>query len=142
MSQLLKQALHASAITSDIIYAMHAKLTQRILKLGISDVEPWFFQVQQTMSIAQVCLESRWKTVMRNSSPKLDLSGLQTFNTTGDILHQLPELENYCAELQHFISGETLQKFEPVGKLSEFHPDHLPELSCAVRTKNNQQNLT
>jgi hypothetical protein len=68
MTHVLQQSLQAS-LPSDILFVMIAKISRRILKLGIGDEAPWIAYVHETIGAAHLELARRWRMIEQNLDP-------------------------------------------------------------------------
>ncbi|RDW87962.1 hypothetical protein BP5796_03656 [Coleophoma crateriformis] len=129
MSRIIKLALTYSGIESDVIYAMNAKLSQRLLKVEDYREESWFSSVQNTMTRAQCHINSRWQSVMTESCPRLDLSALREINPPENVVHELPHLDELLHQLQGFSTSKMHSTFKAQGNFPSFDPAHLPRFT-------------
>ncbi|RDW72793.1 hypothetical protein BP6252_06700 [Coleophoma cylindrospora] len=128
MSCIQKLALTYSSIESDFIYAMNAKLSQRLLKVRDSREEPWFSSVRNTMIGAQCHINSRWESVMAKSCPILDLSALREIEPSENVVHELPHLDELLYQLQRLSTSKIHSSFKPRGNFPSFDPNLLPRV--------------
>jgi hypothetical protein len=128
MSRILKEALAQSQsfLESDSIYAMNAKLSQRLLKIEGHKEEAWFNNIWNTMKMAQSRINSRWDSVMADSCPSVDLLALRRINPSEDLIHELPSLDQFLNQLQILSTSKNRSIFKPWGRFPSFEPDHLP----------------
>lgn len=68
MTHILQQSLQVS-IPSDILFVMVAKISRRILKLGIGDKAPWMPYVHETIAATHLELAKRWRMLEQNPDP-------------------------------------------------------------------------
>jgi hypothetical protein len=68
MTYILQQSLQAS-LPSDILFVMAAKISRRILKLGIGDKAPWVLHVHETIKAVHLELANRWRMIEQNPDP-------------------------------------------------------------------------
>jgi hypothetical protein len=133
MSRILKLALTSSCLESDIIYAMNAKLSQRLLKIEEQKEEAWFSDVWEVMKMAHSHTNSRWESVMTKSCPSVDLSALRTLNPAENVVHELPDLVQFLYQLQNLSTSKNHVQFNPRGRFPSFDPDCLPRFANMVR---------
>jgi hypothetical protein len=139
MSRILKLALTHADIKSDVIYAMNAKLSQRLLKVEEQKEESWLRDVLDTMTRAQSHINGRWKSVMAASCPPLDFSALREINPTENTVHELPELDHLLSQLQGLSTSKKHCMFNATGKFPSFDPGHLPDFARLVRRSKSYQ---
>ena len=68
MAYILQRALKAS-LPSDILFVMAAKISRRVLKIGIGDEPHWIRYVHGTIEATHLELRSRWSTIEQNKDP-------------------------------------------------------------------------
>ncbi|KAI9808002.1 MAG: hypothetical protein M1827_007764 [Pycnora praestabilis] len=68
MTRILQQSLQAP-LPSDILFVMAAKISRRILKLGVGDEPPWMLYVHETIEAAHLELAERWSMIEQNPDP-------------------------------------------------------------------------
>jgi hypothetical protein len=134
MSHILNRSLTHSSLNSDVIYAMNAKLSQRLLKLGNPREELWFEDVRRIMSQAHARIKSRWQLVMANSSVAVDHSLLRLINPSENLLHELPHLDQFLVQLQNLSTSKNCCGFKVTGHFPSFDPHHPPQLTQWVST--------
>jgi hypothetical protein len=139
MSRILRLSLTHSSLESDIIYAMNAKLSRRLLKLGDQREEIWFNEVRCTMCQAHAYINSRWESVMANSSPPVDLPALKTINPSETILHELPELDQFLCQLQSLSTSKNHSGFKVNGRFPALDPYSQPRLGHLVSTSSTKR---
>lgn len=132
MSRILKLTLTHPSIESDFIYAMNAKLSQRLLKLQNYREELWFSSVWDTMTAAQSHIKSCWKSVMASSCAPADLSMLREINPAANIIHELPVLDQFIHQVGSLSTSKTRSDFRVRGSFPIFDPGHLPHFSHLV----------
>jgi len=132
MSRILKLALTHPNFESDIIYAMNAKLSQRLLKIEAKEGELWLTNVWDIMKMAHSHISLRWESVMANSCPSVDVSACREFNPPGDVWHELPRLKQFLHQLQSLSTSTTLSEVELRGIFPSFDPDGLPGFAHMV----------
>jgi hypothetical protein len=59
MARILQHALQA-AVPSDTLFVMATKITRRVLKLSMTDKQPWMRYVCEVVQAAQAKITSRW----------------------------------------------------------------------------------
>ena len=132
MSRVLKLALTHPSLESDIIYAMNAKLSQRLLKIREGKEDAWFSQVWDIMKMALSHINSWWESVMANSCPSMDPSALRALNPSEDIIHELPHLDQFLRQLQGLSKSKTQDQFQTRGRFPTFDSDRLPRFAPLV----------
>jgi hypothetical protein len=135
MSRILRLSITHPSLESDVIYAMNAKISQRLQKLGIHQEEQlWFDEVRRTMSQAHALIKSRWESAMAKSSPPVDLTSLKAINPSEHILHSLPHLDQFLHQLQSLSMSTKNCGFKATGRFPSFNPDCLPRFTNLVST--------
>lgn len=133
MSRILKLALTHSYLESDVIYAMNAKLSQRLLKIEDHREEVWYSNIWDTMKIAHSHIKSRWESVMTSSCPSVNLSALRAINPSENVMHELPHLDQFLYHLKSLSTSKNHSKFKLRGTFPRFDPGRLPPFAHMVR---------
>jgi hypothetical protein len=101
MSQLLSEA-KSSDLPHNLLFAMMAKISRRVLKLGSTEERPGFplkrpgiEEAMGILNVVQSALKTRWEAVQSSATRKLDLSPLKTLDFQKDTMIMLPGLRKY-----------------------------------------------
>ncbi|CAG8973653.1 hypothetical protein HYALB_00002219 [Hymenoscyphus albidus] len=78
MARILERALQCPS-QSDILFVMHAKISRRVLKLGLRDEVPWMQYVHGTVEATDRELAKRWDKVEQDPDP---LGSQQSWSTS------------------------------------------------------------
>lgn len=139
MAFLLSHILDAatdSALPSDTLHAMSAKVTRRLHKLrvqGASECNELLAKADKSLKNTSTVIRLRWKKVEERDDRTLDLESLEALDAEQDTHILLPNLDGYISSLQ-LREGEIVSnKFVPSSLLlsHEFYtipplPDRLP----------------
>ena len=125
MAHVLKLT-QSHSVSSDVLYAMNAKLSRRLLKLGTNEAKPWMDVVRQTMSNVHSLLESRWSGIIRKDSPTLDLEGLRSLRIADDTSVQLLELDDHISAMASRELQASMCDFRPSVTLPKYAIGDLP----------------
>ena len=68
MSRILQRALDAT-LSSELLFAMSAKISRRLLKIGLRHEPPWIKSIQAVVDAVQQELSARWSAVEQNPDP-------------------------------------------------------------------------
>ena len=68
MARILERALQA-AVSSDKLFVMATKISRRVLKLSVTDKQPWMRYVHEVVEATQAELTSRWYAIEQNADP-------------------------------------------------------------------------
>jgi hypothetical protein len=68
MARILQQSLNTS-ISSDLLFVMCAKISRRLLKLGLGNGIPWIKGIHNVIEAAQQKLAARWAAIEKNPDP-------------------------------------------------------------------------
>ncbi|CZS92555.1 uncharacterized protein RAG0_03169 [Rhynchosporium agropyri] len=129
MARILSLALDLYGIESDIIYAMNAKLSRRLIKVENYEAALWFGRVRDTMIRAQSCIDNSWKSVMADLCPPMDLSALREINPTENVIHDLPDLDFFLHQVQSLSKTRDREGFSARGSFPGFDPGRLPDFA-------------
>ncbi|KAI9824844.1 MAG: hypothetical protein M1819_000796 [Sarea resinae] len=113
-------------ILNDILSAMNAKLSRRLLKLGAEQTEPWIKDVHGIMLKTQNLIERRWQDVIKQTNPKLDLTRLKSLKFKDDTILCLPELDDYIVSIARRERQTSHSTFQPLSVLPTYLADQLP----------------
>lgn len=116
---------HAHALQSDTLYAMNAKLSRRLLKLGGEQALPWINRVQHVMSMTHGIVETRWQEIQQ-SYPSLDMLRLKSTNFRDSIITHLPDLDDYFITMTGRKWDASSSSFKPTSVLPRYPPNNLP----------------
>ena len=68
MARVLQHSLDTS-ISSELLFAMSAKISRRLLKLGLGNDIPWIKSIHSLIEAVHQKLAARWATIEQNSDP-------------------------------------------------------------------------
>jgi hypothetical protein len=68
MARILERALQA-ALPSDTLFVMATKISRRVLKLSMTDDQPWMRYVCEVVQAAQAKITSRWHAIEQKTDP-------------------------------------------------------------------------
>lgn len=123
MSHSLKYFLR-----NDILSAMNAKLSRRLLKLGAEQVDnPWIDVVRHVMSLTHRLIETRWQDISDQAHPNLNLLRLKLLRFKDDVIIDLPDLNDHIVDMTRRKRITSQSTFNPTTALSEYLPDVLPQ---------------
>lgn len=151
MAFLLSHILDAAtytALPSDTLHAMSAKITRRLHKLrvqGASECDELLAKADKSLNKTSAVIQLRWKKLQERDDRTLDLESLEALDAEQDTHILLPNLDGYISSLQ-LRKGEIVSNnFVPSSLLlnHEFYklpplPDCLP-LEYHYATANLQQ---
>jgi hypothetical protein len=104
------------SISNDLIYAMNAKISRRLLKLDTSIDGRILNFVQNTIQNANKLLHARWSEVMSREGQAFDLSVLKTLDFPLDVKITLPKLDEYLQSVTQRKNSTTSVKFRPTSE--------------------------
>ncbi|TKA23246.1 hypothetical protein B0A54_17994 [Friedmanniomyces endolithicus] len=114
-------------LSSDLRYAMMAKVARRVVKLpspGNADVVR---HIQNTLQDTTAALEKQW--LHQRTQAPLDLSGLARLDFERDESTALPALDVYLKAVSARQGGQPANGFQPKSGLVVFDPLALPRLT-------------
>ena len=117
---------HRYALRSDTLYAMNAKLSRRLLKLGAEQAKPCINVVQHVMKSTHSLIETRWQDIIDRTCPSLDLLRLKSINFKDDVSIHLADLDDYIAIMAGRKMNTSQSVFEPTSVLPKYPRDDLP----------------
>lgn len=117
---------HPYGLQSDTFYAMNAKISRRLLKLGAEQAKPWIDEVQRSMSMTHDLIKAKWRDLINYHSPTLDLLPLMSINPKNDTVTHLPELDDCIFAMVGRERNTGISSFEPTSVLPSYPPDDLP----------------
>ncbi|KAK0877257.1 hypothetical protein LTR87_008871 [Friedmanniomyces endolithicus] len=138
MSQLL-EAPASQGLSSDLRYAMMAKIARRLLKLSPA-MNAQVVQYVQTILQDTTAALDKQRSRLQTQKP-LDLSQLCSLNFEQDELTAIPALDEYLKSIAARQSGQQSTDFQPVSGLIAFRPQILPDLSRFCHNDYANQNL-
>lgn len=124
-SYILEHSLKFS-ISNDLIYAMNAKISRRLLKLNRSIDGRILSFVQNTVQNANKLLHARWSDVMSRDGQTFDLSVLKTLDFPLDAKITLPKLDEYLKSMTQRKISTTSVTFRPISENIMFLATELP----------------
>lgn len=124
-SYILEHSLKFS-ISNDLIYAMNAKISRRLLKLNTSIDGRILSFVQNTVQNANKLLHARWSDVMSRDGQAFDLSVLRTLDFPLDAKITLPKLDEYLKSVTQRKISTTSVTFRPISENIMFLATELP----------------
>ncbi|KAF4418668.1 hypothetical protein CFRS1_v015408 [Colletotrichum fructicola] len=127
MANVLQKALDVG-LDSDILYAMTAKCSRRLLKIGRETHASALDYVHNQMRYANSFLRERW-TVIRNKT-SIDLtthfSRLKTIDFSQDIVIALPGLDGFLDSIRRRQVMDNSRVFIPSWRLTKYKGQSLP----------------
>ncbi|KAK5144349.1 hypothetical protein LTR32_003703 [Rachicladosporium monterosium] len=138
MSQLLEAPV-SQGLSSDLRYAMMAKIARRLLKLSPA-MNAQVVQYVQTILQDTTAALDKQRSRLQTQKP-LDLSQLCSLNFEQDELTAIPALDEYLKSIAARQSGQQSTDFQPVSGLIAFRPQILPDLSRFCHNDYANQNL-
>ncbi|KAK0266010.1 hypothetical protein LTS00_017972, partial [Friedmanniomyces endolithicus] len=114
-------------LSSDLRYAMMAKVARRVVKLQSPGNANAVRHIQNTLQDTTAALEKQWLH-LRTQAP-LDLSGLARLDFERDELTALPALDVYLEAVSARQGGQPANGFQPKSGLVAFDPLALPRLT-------------
>ena len=122
------QFCHKHDFPSDILHVLMAKISRRLLKLGINTDKPYIAFIRTALLQAHETIKGRWQQIMDQSSPRLDLTRLTSLAPREDTPHHLPELDEFIAGIAKRKGIQKSSTFKPGPVLPTFSSDDLPTL--------------
>ncbi|KAK0270797.1 hypothetical protein LTR35_013849 [Friedmanniomyces endolithicus] len=138
MSQLLK-APASQGLSSDLRYAMMAKIARRMLKLSPAMNAQVVQYVQTILQDTTAALDKQRRRLQARKP--LDLLQLRSLNFEQDELTAIPALDEYLRSIAARQSSQQSTDFQPVSGLIAFRPQVLPDLSRFCHDDYANQNL-
>ncbi|KAK0337222.1 hypothetical protein LTR94_005529 [Friedmanniomyces endolithicus] len=138
MSQLLKTPA-SPGLSSDLRYAMMAKIARRLLKLSPT-MNAQVVQCVQTILQDTTAALDKQRRRLQARKP-LDLLQLRSLNFEQDELTAIPALDEYLKSIAARQSSQQFTDFQPVSGLIAFRPQVLPDLSRFCHDDYANQNL-
>ncbi|OJJ43588.1 hypothetical protein ASPZODRAFT_28243 [Penicilliopsis zonata CBS 506.65] len=105
-------------VSSDLVYAMTAKLTRRWMKLRPPNTSDSQY-VQAVMKKMNQALQDKWETV--SLAPKYDLDALKDLDFGQDTYTRLPLLDDYLDRFSQRTRLVPTVDFEPTSALAQFY---------------------
>lgn len=130
MSHLLDAATKLG-MSSEVLYAMNAKISRRIHKLNSSNTpsdDGLNSEINVVLKKASAVIASRWQSAQNIDARNLDLAGLARLDFEHDTHIALPALEEHIASLRSRGSRSVSSEFQPTSSLLEHTPSTLPGL--------------
>ncbi|KAK7229455.1 hypothetical protein V2G26_001625 [Clonostachys chloroleuca] len=125
MARLLKLSLEADRPNDDI-YAMNAKITRRLRKLGIKEAEPWMTPVYAIIRDGTAKLKERWRDVMRQDLRRLETANIFPSSLDQECKLSLPKLDNFISQLQQRATNMEPDTFIPSSNIMRVSLDIIP----------------
>ncbi|EER36939.1 conserved hypothetical protein [Histoplasma capsulatum H143] len=125
MSRVLKSSLRHS-FHSDLLYIQIAKISRRLLKIDSPLQESTQSFVTKTMQNARDRIQNIWSSLVKNSGPRYDLSGLGCLDFNQDVFHSLPALDEYIELLPEREIINNFGPFQPASILAKYSADEPP----------------
>ncbi|KAM3067027.1 hypothetical protein ACMFMG_011809 [Clarireedia jacksonii] len=120
------QLAHRSDFPTDMLFAMNAKLSRRLLKLGSVGENRWGKIVYRVMSKTHALVESKWKELIDRDCLNLDLVYLKSLNFKDDTTIHLSDLDDYVATMARRESNKSASNFAPTSALPSYACNDLP----------------
>lgn len=101
-------------LPSDIFYIMTAKISRRMLKLKMTDSNPWTDYIERVTEIVQQDMAHRWDSLEKNPDPQAtQLAWLPSkLSFLDDTRLRIPKLRSYLVQIrQRSASTSTAQQF-------------------------------
>ncbi|KIW91627.1 uncharacterized protein Z519_07595 [Cladophialophora bantiana CBS 173.52] len=125
MSHILELS-HRHSLPSDLLYAMNAKLTRRLLKLDPHVGTPVLSFAQNVMQNTYDQISTRWSLILKQASPCRDLSCLEHLSFDRDIFHTLVGLDKYVKSLAKRGQHKGPLSFQPASQVTKCQTQELP----------------
>jgi hypothetical protein len=125
MSRILELS-HNYSIPSDLIHAMNAKISRRLLKLDSFANWPALSSVQGIMRTANELLHTRWSNIMEQDLQACDLPRLKNLDFRQDADIVLPGLDEYIKLIRQRRIKKVSVAFQPTVALVKYPADALP----------------
>ncbi len=117
---------HQRSLSSDVMYAMNAKLARRLLKLDSSVDEPGLKFVQNVMQNTDKLIHARWSKIVEQAGPRYDLSRLEGLDFGQDVFSTLPALDGYIESMAKRENNKSSIAFQPASALIKYQAEELP----------------
>ncbi|KAI9655268.1 MAG: hypothetical protein M1829_000681 [Trizodia sp. TS-e1964] len=114
---------------SGVIYCMAAKVSRRLLKLNGDVNYPWLQAVEKAISVTRSCIETRWKSAIKQVDPPLDIQCLSIPQLNECVRASYPRLDKYIQEIESRLSIEANENFQSKWSFPPaFDPKVLPSI--------------
>ena len=127
---ILSRALNITteqSLSSEVLYAMSAKLTRRLLKVGAAANQNVLLYVQRAMEGAHSKVSERWSAIQKNVS-NVGLTELSNLDFVRDSYVDIPELDDHITWMKTRQREQIPSTFEPPSALMVFSSRELPQL--------------
>lgn len=126
MGNVLKLSQHRpSSISSDLCFAMNAKLARRLQKAPNLD-KTIVASVQKIMQGANNALREQWLAIQKHESHTLDPLQLSSLDFSNDTLMALPALDEWIKALAARQARARTAAFQPQSHLIDLQNEELP----------------
>ncbi|KAK5126609.1 hypothetical protein LTR85_009543 [Meristemomyces frigidus] len=126
MSSVIK-APNNENLTTDLRYAMMAKVARRLLKIGPSINGKVLCAIENTLQSTTSAIEKQWSQLQ--AQKPLDLSRLSKLDFEDDSLTDIPSLNEHLRSISARQTSQQVTEFQPVSGLIVFKPQALPQLT-------------
>jgi hypothetical protein len=125
MSQILYLS-KKSRMPVNALYAMNAKIAQRLKKL--SDIDSALLQkIRKSTTETHDEIKKRWHLQQESDVRHLDLEGLRELDFDSDSILSLPEMAQYLLVTKAHENPDSRSKFHPTNGLVTYTHDDLPK---------------
>lgn len=125
MSRVLKSSLRHS-FHRDLLYIQIAKISRRLLKIDSPLQESTQSFVTKTMQNARDRIQNIWSSLVKNSGPRYELSGLGCLDFNQDVFHSLSALDEYIELLPEREIINNFGPFQPASILAKYSANEPP----------------
>ena len=117
----------STAMPSEALFLMNAKIARRLLKLDWADEPLWFTSVQKVLGRVSGAAQDQWENIVKKNGQSINMAPLSDLNFRQDIQCALPCLDRYLESIEKRCQRRHRGRdFQSHSKLIKYQQTELP----------------